>query len=77
MITFTWIPAHRRVHEVVDALTKRALKYEGIMEISLSKFKAIGIIKRNIISVAAQLGYKQCTKMPICSTVRGRYSEDN
>ncbi len=49
--TFMWIPAHRgnKGNEKVDALAKQALKREEIMDISLSKSEAKGIIERNVM----------------------------
>ena len=51
LITFMWVPAHRGINgnEIVAALAKQALNHKEIMEISLSKSEAKGIIKRNII----------------------------
>ncbi len=49
--TFMWVPAHRGImgNEMVAALIKQALKHEEILDISLSKSEAKGIIKRNIM----------------------------
>ena len=49
LITFMWIPAHRGINgnAILDVLAKQTLKHEEIMDISLSKSEAKGIIKRN------------------------------
>ena len=51
LITFMWTPAHRGINgdEILDALAKQTRKHEEIVDISLSKSEAKGIIKRNII----------------------------